>query len=712
MIGFISCGLPMEVSAAQPSPGISTPLIAINLHAGNESLWDYSVAALPAAHAIAAPVVNLEGRDVPLHWEKVDSVEPARSLANGCIERAFEGSVLGEPGLRLRVVFRTADDDPVVRFHYEIRSDRERRLTKPAGVDRLAYFGLSLSEHSNVSDLHLSEFNELFHSYMPVEHPLDERSFSHAEAAMGPVLLSQDGQEQLLLAYEHGSAVPDAYLHFKLSKDRHVVLEAVKGNYWNGEEVGPREPFTSIWFEIGAVAGDRQLLQKTYRDFILRHLAISPASRRPWIFYNTWNYQERLKHWQGKPYLAEMNLARMLAEIDVAHRMGIEVFVIDTGWFQKAGDWEPNLQRFPDGLSQIRERLRANGMKLGLWFAPSKAAVTSQIGKSHADCLQILDGVRQTPRPVWETEEAVGYCLVSRYGEDFADTLIRLNRELGVTYFKWDSIGQYSCSEPGHGQGTAANSETERLDCHAFQLPLAIARIAEKVSAAVPDAICDFDVTENNRAVGLAFLSAGKYFLANNGPYLSSYNRPLPPDNNPNLFFYPGPARDWILRTPLAYDSWIPSVLFLAHYLPDEPHDSQLVSLASLVLGQNGVWGDLPGVSPAGVALFHEVLTRYKEVRDDITRAFPLVSGPVGGTPEIHEKIAENGRGVVALFSPPGTYRYITEHAVDRHVWHTDGVAVAFDEAGRAVITATITSHASAPPRDGAQLVFFGVSGN
>ena len=39
----------------------------------------------------------------------------------------------------------------------------------------------------------------------------------------------------------------------------------------------------------------------------------------------------------------------MLAEIDVAQRMGIEVFVIDTGWYARTGDWQVSLERFPDG---------------------------------------------------------------------------------------------------------------------------------------------------------------------------------------------------------------------------------------------------------------------------------------------------------------------------------------------------------------------------
>ena len=691
-------------------PVVETRLATVTLHAGASVLWDYSARGVDRRHYVSAPVFNLDGRDVTMGLKTVRPLGAPRELPNGCIECTFVGDVYGEAGLHLKVVFRTAEDDPVVRFRYEILSDTPRHLTKPTGTDMINYLGLSLAGLPEVTELRLSEFNEEFHSYMPVERTLDLRFFADGEEAMGPVLLAGDATEQLLVAYEHGSTAPDEFLHYRLSPDRSVILEAVKGNYWSGEEVGPDSPFSTIWFEIGAIKGDRLALQKAYRNFVLKHLALRPASRRPQIFYNTWNYQERLKSWKGKPYLAEMNIERMLKEIDVAHRMGVEVFVIDTGWFEKPGDWQPSPLRFPDGLKQVKAKLDGYGMKLGLWFAPTTVALKSQMLKTHTDCLQTIDGNTPSPWIVWETEASLGCCVVSRYGQDFANKLIQLNRQLGVTYFKFDAVDQYGCNDPNHGHGTSSNSGPERSDCYAFQMPLAMARIAETVSSAIPDAICDFDMTESGRSFGLAYLSAGKYFLINNGPYNQNYDHPLPPDGNWNLFFFPGPARDWICRSPLVFDQWIPSTLFLTHYLPDDPGDNQMLSLASLVLGQDGIWGDLPAISESGVARFASVLEKYKEVRDDITEAFPTGSGPVGGTPEVHEKIAPNGRGAVVLFARPGTYRYITLNRADRRVWHDDGTTVTFDDAGRAIITSKFEARQEQFPKAGAHIVFFGVN--
>jgi len=689
---------------------VETRVATVTLHAGASVLWDYSAKGAGRRHEIAAPVFNLDGRDVTMGLRTVRSLGAPRELPNGCQEYAFMGEVAGEEGLHLKVVFRAAQDDPVVRFRYEVLSDTARHLTKPAGTDRIGYLGLSLANLPEATELRLSEFNEQFHSYMPVERTLDSRFFADGEEAMGPILLAGDATEQVLAAYEHGSTAPDEFLHYRLFPDRSVRLEAVKGNYWSGEEVGPDHPFATLWFELAAVRGDRVALQKAYRSFALRHLSLSPASRRPQIFYNTWNYQERLNHWKGRPYLDEMNSDRMLREIEVAHRMGVDVFVIDVGWFEKPGDWQPSPIRFPDGLRQIKATLDGFGMKLGLWFGPTTVALTSRMLSTHADCVQTLDGKTPSPWVVWETEASSWSCVVSRYGQDFAHRLIELNRQLGVTYFKFDSVDQYGCNDPNHGHGTASNTASERSDCYAFQMPLAMARIAETVSGSVPDAICDFDMTESGRSFGLAYLSAGKYFLINNGPYNQNYDHPLPPDGNWNLFFYPGPARDWICRSPLVYDHWIPSTLFLTHYLPDDPENNQMLSLASLILGQDGIWGDLPAISEAGVERFSTVLAKYRQVRDDMASAFPAGNGPVGGTPEVHEKIAPNGRGAVVLFARPGTYRYITLNRADRRVWHDDGTKVSFDAAGRAMITAKFEARQEPFPKAGAHIVFFGVN--
>jgi alpha-galactosidase len=231
-----------------------------------------------------------------------------------------------------------------------------------------------------------------------------------------------------------------------------------------------------------------------------------------------------------------------------------------------------------------------------------------------------------------------------------------------------------------------------------------MSKVVDRLCAECPEAIVDFDITEGGRYVGLGFLASGKYFLINNGPYYRNYDIPQREGEWSNIFVHPGPARPWICRSPLDFDSWIPSVLFLTHYLPDDPRRSQTVNIASLILGQNGIWGDLLGISEEGRRRFARMLGMYKEIREDLTESTPVRQGIVGGGLEVHEKLnTQTGRGAVVLFSSSGgTFQYVTRQAADQAVWSDDATQVGFDDAGRASLTTQIEE-------GGATVVFFGV---
>ena len=686
---------------------LNSEWFALELRGSPDSLWSYTVCSTSTRIDVTAPSFEIDGQTVHAALSEIALYGEPLRLPNGATETRFRGCVCGQPNLELQMVFQTEASSPVVRFRYVLTSCTPVHLTRNKQEDGLSYLEIPLAGMPTRTEICLSEFDESIHSFRLTERPIPDRAFEHGLSVFGPILVAQGPRDAVLVAYEHGSQVPDAFLRFRLQPDQRICLEAVKGNYSTGQTIDADHPFESVWFELAAVPGTIDKLASAYRRFVLTRMSQNRETRQPYIFYNTWAYQERNKWWNGATFLASMHQERMLAEIDIAHRMGIEVFVLDTGWYAKTGDWRVSLERFPDGLREIRERLNRYGMKLGLWFSPRQAAVSSRILQDHQDCLMSWNGHPGAPHPVWETEDSQELCLVSRYWEAFADELIRLHHELGVTYFKWDAIHQYGCNDPGHWHGTEANTPQERADCYAFELVRYMARIVDRVCAACPDAIVDFDITEGQRAVGLAFLAAGKYFLINNGPYYQSLDDPqYAPGGGmgANVFVFPGPARARLCRAPLDYDRWIPSVLFLTHYLPDDPEASQMINLASLVLGQNGIWGDLLNVSEAGITLFHRVLSLYRQLRDDITLADPVRTGIVGGSPEVHEKInSESGRGVVALFAGnTGSYSTITAHRVAPTYWASPGVSVAIDARGHARITAELSNHSAA-------LVFFGV---
>jgi alpha-galactosidase len=634
------------------------------------------------------------------------------ALKNGGTERRLLYQS-GE-GLRLETDLRTFPGSPVCRFRFRLSADGVFHFAKPGGRDDLLYTEFSAGP-ACVTELQFSQYIPHIHSYKPLLNPIRPEELRFGLSVPGPVLFFEKNGVSSLIGYEHGATYPDSYLEYALRTDEtgavNVSLRARKGNVFDGQPVDAGNVFTSVWFHVLPVKGGQDALFREYRDFFHSHITQNIESRKPYIFYNTWNYQERDHNLHGKPFLANMRLERILAEIGKAHEIGIDVFVIDTGWFDQAGDWLVNPLRFPDGLKQVGEKLRACGMKLGLWFNPTVAAVSSRIVAAHPEYRMSWKGEIKA-HPVWETEDSYGMCLCSGYWEAFADRLIALYNELGVRYFKWDGIGQSGCDSPLHDHGGNENSPEERADCYGYLMGRRMIQIAERLHTHCPDAIVDFDVTEAGRFVGLGFLSEGKYFLVNNGPYAKDFDQPVeyrfalekPVKMEPytNVFFYPGVARPRFCRTGISYDGFMPSGLFLTHYLPDGDLKARENSLASLVLGGNGIWGDLSGLSDEETAFWRDKLGLYKQVRDAAASTAALVTGSVGSSPEIYEKIEwDSGRGLIAFFtSGPGTYTYIagpfTENKTPR-VLCADNCEIL--EGGYLRITVTLN-------RDGARTVF------
>jgi alpha-galactosidase len=596
-----------------------------------------------------------------------------RGLRNGGQERAL--LYTSDRGLSLEADIQTFPASPALRFRMRLVSDRVFHFDKAVGghAGGLLYTAFSL-EKAAVTEFQFAQFIPHIHSYVPVLNQLRDGDLRFGVSLPGPSLIFEDsggGEAALVFGYEHGAVYPDSFLEYRIAHNERgktgVELRARKGNFYDGQPVGGKDVFTSVWFHL-LMAGAGSL-PGHYRTFFERCITQNTESRKPYVFYNTWNYQERDHNLRGMSYLANMGLERILAEIETAHKMGIEVFVIDTGWFEKTGEWQVNLKRFPDGLKKVSQKLSSYNMKLGLWFNPTAAAGSSQVIAEHPEFRMSLNG--EIPcGPVWETEDSYGVCLASPYWEHFAEKIIAISRELGVTYFKWDGIGQSGCDSPLHDHGGEANSPEERAECYGYLLGCRMIQTVEKITEACPEAIVDFDITETGRFAGLGFLAAGKYFLVNNGPYAKDFDiprdyrfgqeKPVTIDGWTNIFFYPGAARPRFCRTGVRYDTFIPSTLFLTHYLPDGDSRARENSFAGFVLGGSGIWGPLAGLTDEEILFWRNNLALYKQVREAAASAAAKVTGCAGSSPEIYEKVDASGRGLVSFFTgEPGTYSCI-----------------------------------------------------
>lgn len=83
---------------------------------------------------------------------------------------------------------------------------------------------------------------------------------------------------------------------------------------------------------------------------------------------------------------------KLLSLAKTAKDLGIELFVLDDGWFGKRtfenaglGDWWVNRDRLPDGISGLSAKIHQLGMMFGLWFEPEMTNKDSDLYRNHPD---------------------------------------------------------------------------------------------------------------------------------------------------------------------------------------------------------------------------------------------------------------------------------------------------------------------------------------
>ena len=97
-----------------------------------------------------------------------------------------------------------------------------------------------------------------------------------------------------------------------------------------------------------------------------------------------------LNSWEGM-YFA-ISEEKMLELADTAVEAGIELLVMDDGWFRgrnsdttSLGDWIEDQEKFPEGLQKLAEKVREKGVEFGIWFEPEMVSPESELYKKHPD---------------------------------------------------------------------------------------------------------------------------------------------------------------------------------------------------------------------------------------------------------------------------------------------------------------------------------------
>ncbi len=137
----------------------------------------------------------------------------------------------------------------------------------------------------------------------------------------------------------------------------------------------------------------------------------------------------------------DFNEEKILELAKTASELGIELLVLDDGWFGKRnsdncslGDWYVNKEKLPDGIGGLAEKVKEYGILFGLWFEPEMVSPDSDLYRAHPDwCIHI---------PGRERTECRNQLTLDLSREDVCEYIIKtvsqVLDEAAIGYVKWD----------------------------------------------------------------------------------------------------------------------------------------------------------------------------------------------------------------------------------------------------------------------------------
>jgi alpha-galactosidase len=169
----------------------------------------------------------------------------------------------------------------------------------------------------------------------------------------------------------------------------------------------------------------------------------------PLVTYNTWF-----------AYGTRIDAAAMRSEMLRAAALGVELFVVDAGWYAGAGAsgpfdfesglgaWTADPARFPDGLGALADYAHTLGMKFGIWVEPERTSL-ALVGGGGVDesWLATRDGS-------YGSDRAAQICLASPAARQWLlDRLTAFLDAVHPDYLKWDNNFWINCTRDRHGHG-------------------------------------------------------------------------------------------------------------------------------------------------------------------------------------------------------------------------------------------------------------------
>ena len=216
--------------------------------------------------------------------------------------------------------------------------------------------------------------------------------------------------------------------------------------------------------------------------------------------------------WQDTPRLVQANNweatyfnfdeSKLMSLARKARSLGVELFVLDDGWFSNRNDESSGLgnytedrKKLPQGLAGISRKIRQLGLQFGLWVEPEMVSVNSDLYAEHPDWTVTIPGREASPGRQQLVLDMSNPAVVDYLYQQLSDVFLRAK----VAYVKWDHNRNLSDVYSNH-----LTAEQQAGFYHRYVLGLY--RLLFRLKAAFPDILFENCSSGGNRFdLGMTF---------------------------------------------------------------------------------------------------------------------------------------------------------------------------------------------------------------
>jgi len=146
-----------------------------------------------------------------------------------------------------------------------------------------------------------------------------------------------------------------------------------------------------------------------------------------------------INNWEGTYF--DFDTEKLLAIAKGAAELGIEMLVMDDGWFgnryddnRALGDWEVNEEKLNGGLKYLVDEVNKLGMKFGIWFEPEMISPDSDLYRTHPDWAIQVPG----RNPGLARNQLVLDISREEVADYIFEKMAKVLRSANIEYVKWD----------------------------------------------------------------------------------------------------------------------------------------------------------------------------------------------------------------------------------------------------------------------------------